>query len=231
MQNNNNGNYNNNDAIPPVAPAYTVADSYVPAQPVDLNNNQMNYNYNVTPVVPVAPAAPSMTVFPPTQIPSQQPMTQDPSPYAQPMPGQPMPGQPMPGQPMPYGQPTPYGQPMPGQPIYASNGYPQQVVNMPGTMGSTSFVLGPNPVAIPCPFCGQVQETEIRYEIGILAVVVTIVLFFFVTIFALCALCCDCCKDPVHYCSRCGHKIGKSGDTIQIPPPQVISYDNKNARV
>ncbi|KAM3131477.1 hypothetical protein pb186bvf_016407 [Paramecium bursaria] len=139
--------------------------------------------------------------------------------YQQPPLGYPLqqgPYSPVPGQ--QYNQQYPYAQ---GQPINPQQMYPGLAdpnmhlqpqgivvieVNQPFRRNAKGLEF---PATIQCPKCNQEIRTNLVYKLGDngwLMVILLAIVFFPL----MCLPCClDDCKDRVHYCPKCGKKVGK----------------------
>ncbi|KAH8867087.1 Lipopolysaccharide-induced tumor necrosis factor-alpha factor like [Schistosoma japonicum] len=75
---------------------------------------------------------------------------------------------------------------------------------------NVSFIPGPSPAVILCPYCRKEITTRVDYKTGILTWVGCFGIFLVGGIFGCCLIpfCCDSCKDADHYCPLCNHYLG-----------------------
>ncbi|CAH8575370.1 unnamed protein product [Schistosoma turkestanicum] len=77
-------------------------------------------------------------------------------------------------------------------------------------VSDVTFIPGPDPAKIRCPFCGEEITTRTVYKPGLLTWVGCFGIFFVGGILGCCLIpfCCDSCKDADHYCPVCNHYLG-----------------------
>ena len=74
---------------------------------------------------------------------------------------------------------------------------------------AVSVVFGENPVSnYQCPYCGNVVTTNLRYSVGNFALLITLIAFLFIGIFAVIFLLIDGLKDVEHICPVDGKVLG-----------------------
>ncbi|KAK3097223.1 hypothetical protein FSP39_007686 [Pinctada imbricata] len=96
----------------------------------------------------------------------------------------------------------------PGQPMVITTAQPAgQTIVVAGAQPVPAPIPGPKsfrdtPLRCTCPNCGQVILSNLTYEVGVYTVVVCIILPIIP-----CFL--NGCKDVVHHCPACHHRLGK----------------------
>ena len=76
-------------------------------------------------------------------------------------------------------------------------------------VATNAISWGEYPVSnFQCPYCGNTITTLVRSKIGNMAILITLILFLFIGVFALIFLCIDSFNDVEHVCPVDGKVVG-----------------------